>query len=65
MKRLMLLLALAGVLNGCAWFNHGEEGAAVGVSTPDSPPVRGTTGVSSGADAGLGVTGSDLAPPVR
>ena len=65
MKRFILILALAGVSSGCAWFGHGDEGASVGVSTPDSPPVRGTTGVSSGADAGAGITGSDLAPPVR
>jgi len=65
MKKLILLFALTGVLNGCAWFNHGEEGVSVGVATPDTPPVRGTTGVSSGADAGAGVTGSDLAPPAR
>ena len=62
MKRLILLFALAWVLSGCAWFGHGETSGA-GVSTPDTPPVRGTTGVSSGADAGAGVTGSDLAPP--
>jgi hypothetical protein len=61
MKRLILLCALMEVLSGCAWFKHGEEGASV--STPDSPPVRGTTGVSSGADAAAGITGSDLAPP--
>ena len=63
MKKLILLFGLVGILSGCAWFNHGDEGGAVGVSAPDSPPARGTTGVSSGADAGEGITGSDLAPP--
>lgn len=64
MKKIMLLLALAGILNGCAWFRHGDESGASGTTNgSDSRPVRGTTGVSSGADAGTGITGSDLAPP--
>lgn len=63
MKRIMLLLALAGLLNGCAWFRHGDEGGSAPATTgPDSGPIRGTTGVSSGADAAAGTTGSDLAP---
>jgi len=65
MKKLILLVALTGLLNGCVWFRHGEEGgsATVGLSGPDTAPARGTTGVSSGDDAGAGITGSDLAPP--
>jgi hypothetical protein len=62
MKKLIAWFALTILLSGCAWLKHGDEGSP-GVSTPDSPPVRGTTGVSSGADAGAGITGSDLAPP--
>jgi len=66
MKKIILLVALTGMLNGCAWFRHGEAGGegSVGHPSPDST-ARGTTGVSSGADAGAGITGSDLAPPTR
>lgn len=62
MKKIMLLLALAGLLNGCAWLGHGDEGGSTAANGPDSGPVRGTTGVSSGADSAAGTTGSDLAP---
>ena len=64
MKRLVLLFALAGALTGCSWFQHGEDGGSSGngMSGADSGQVRGTTGVSSGADEGSGITGSDLAP---
>lgn len=64
MKKLMLLLATMTLLSGCAWFHRGDQGgdSASGYSGPDAGPARGTTGVSSGADAGAGITGSDLAP---
>lgn len=60
MKKLIILLALAGLVAGCATFNSGDEGAGSGAGQD-----RGTSGVSTGADAGIGngVTGSDSTPP--
>ena len=66
MKKIVTLIGLLTLLNGCAWLGHGnsqDAGAGSGVSGVDYGPGRGTTGVSSGADAGQGITGSDAAPP--
>lgn len=66
MKKILTLIAVLAFLNGCSWLHHGDSensysGAAI--SGPDYGPGRGTTGVSSGAATGFGVTGSDAAPP--
>jgi len=67
MKRMITLSALVTLLSGCSWLQHGnntDSGYAGGsISGVDYSPGRGTTGVSSGADAGPGITGSDAAPP--
>jgi len=67
MKTIIILTALVTLLSGCSWLHHGEGSssapAAGSISGVDYGTGRGTTGVSSGADAGLGVTGSDSAPP--
>lgn len=60
-----LLLSLSG---GCSWIHHGDADNGGGhsdgsLSGPDYGPGRGTTGVSSGAETGQGITGSDAAPP--
>jgi hypothetical protein len=66
MKKTITMLALLVLVSGCSWFGHGD-GATVNyggtVGGADYSPARGTTGVSSGADAGQGITGSDAAPP--
>jgi hypothetical protein len=64
MKRLIILTALAAFLSGCAWIGSRDRGAAQegGIPGADLGPGRGTTGVSSGADSGAGITGSDAAP---
>jgi hypothetical protein len=64
MKRVIIITAVAAVLTGCTWIGHrdhatGEQG---GIPGADLGPSRGTTGVSSGADSGPGITGSDVAP---
>jgi len=61
MKKFIALITLAGLLGGCSWIGHrqgtvSEEGSIPGA---DLGPGRGTTGVSSGADSGAGITGSD------
>ena len=67
MKKIVTMLGLTVLLNGCSWIGHGDSsninygGGTVG--GVDYSPGRGTTGVSSGADAGPGITGSDAAPP--
>ena len=67
MKKIVTMLGLLVFLSGCSWFGHGEGGnISYGAGTGggvDYSPGRGTTGVSSGADAGPGITGSDAAPP--
>ena len=67
MKAMLLLMALMTFSSGCAWIRHSDDdGPNYGrgsISGPDYGPGRGTTGVSSGADAGSGITGSDAAPP--
>lgn len=66
MKKIIVIIGLMGLLSGCSWLHH--ENSNWGYSTDptsgnDYGTSRGTTGVSSGADAGLGITGSDSAPP--
>ena len=63
MKKLILIVVLAGLFNGCGWIGHPDRGAAQegGLAGSDLGPGRGTTGVSSGADTGAGITGSDAA----
>ncbi|MGH7868100.1 MAG: hypothetical protein ACREP9_10905 [Candidatus Dormibacteraceae bacterium] len=61
MKKVIMLAVLAGLLGGCSWFQRGDRAANIG--GPEVGPGRGTTGVSSGAEGGSGITGSDLAPP--
>jgi hypothetical protein len=65
MKKVVIMIVLAGLLSGCAWVGHRDRGAAHEGEIPasDLGPRRGTTGVSSGADTGAGITGSDAAPP--
>jgi hypothetical protein len=61
MKKLMMIVAVAGLVSGCSWIGH-REGVASGeggIPGADLSPGRGTTGVSSGADNGVGITGSD------
>ena len=66
MKKWLFLIAAAFLLNGCSWM-HGEKtedsGGVGWIGGPDAGPGRGTTGVSSGAAGGSGITGSDAAPP--
>jgi hypothetical protein len=68
MKKIITLIGLTVFLGGCSWFGHGDQGGSgsgeSSVAGVDYGPGRGTTGVSSGADAGPGgITGSDAAPP--
>ena len=66
MKRIITLFGLLALLTGCSWFHHGDSSSGSGsggIPGSDYGPGRGTTGVSSGADAGSGITGSDAAPP--
>ncbi len=65
MKRILILLALLALVSGCAWFQGSDGNAARqgGIAGVDYGTGRGTTGVSSGAGAGQGITGSDAAPP--
>jgi hypothetical protein len=61
MKKLVFIIALAGLVGGCSWIGH-RQGVASGEGEfpgADLSPGRGTTGVSSGADSGSGITGSD------
>jgi hypothetical protein len=60
MKKLLIVIVLAGLLAGCASFSDGNPKGAYGEGLQE-----GTTGVSTGADAGMdkGVTGSEWAPP--
>jgi len=64
MKRVLIITALAALFTGCAWIGHRENATAHegGIPGSDLAPSRGTTGVSSGADGGPGITGSDAAP---
>jgi hypothetical protein len=61
MKKNLLLAILAVLLNGCALYHGGSNS---GDSAGNEGNIeRGTTGVSSGADPGPGITGSGFAPP--
>ena len=65
MKKIFLVAGLLGMLAGCSWFHHADTnwGYSDGsISGSDYSPARGTTGVSSGADAGVEITGSTAAP---
>ncbi|HYG34326.1 MAG TPA: hypothetical protein VEC99_06055 [Clostridia bacterium] len=63
MKRTGIVLAIAFLtfLTGCAWLQTDSEGMT-DKAYGGSGVERGTTGVSSGADGGAGITGSDAAP---
>jgi len=68
MKNTIALIGVIALLSGCSWLHHGDSNSsdnrgAGSISGVDYGPGRGTTGVSSGADAGKGITGSDAAPP--
>jgi hypothetical protein len=67
MKKIFFLFGLGVLLNGCSWIHHGdttEDSKGTGwIGGPDAGTGRGTTGVSSGATGGSGITGSDAAPP--
>ncbi len=63
MKKLIMLMALSGLLGGCAWFQGSDKPSDTGGVGGHDVGGRGTTGVSSGAEGGTGITGSDLAPP--
>ncbi|MGA2660801.1 MAG: hypothetical protein ABSH34_25230 [Verrucomicrobiota bacterium] len=60
MKKSLIVIVLAGFLAGCASSSDGNPKRAYGEGLQE-----GTTGVSTGADAGMakGVTGSEWAPP--
>ena len=65
MEKVILLISLSTLLTGCSWIghkNHDETYTRSSIPGVDINPGRGTTGVSSGADLGWTVTGSDLAP---
>jgi hypothetical protein len=65
MKRIIALVGLMTLVSGCAWL-HGDGGSSTGgggIGGVDYNQGRGTTGVSSGAGAAQGITGSDAAPP--
>lgn len=66
MKKIFAMIGLITFLGGCSWLHHGDgtsANAVSGLPGNDYNPGRGTTGVSSGAGAGQGITGSDAAPP--
>jgi hypothetical protein len=67
MRTIVCLILLATLLSGCSWIHHKDNtdssGSVGWIGGPDAGPGRGTTGVSSGADSGRGITGSDAAPP--
>jgi hypothetical protein len=66
MKKVFVLAGLLACLTGCSWLHHTDTGwgySGGSMSGNDYGPGRGTTGVSSGGDAGVGITGSDAAPP--
>ena len=57
MKKVLLTIALASLLAGCVLVGGtGDTGDLGGNPNLD----RGTTGVSSGAESGPGITGSDV-----
>jgi hypothetical protein len=67
MRNTITMIGLIALLSGCSWL-HGDTSSSNNrgggsISGVDYGPGRGTTGVSSGADAGSGITGSDAAPP--
>jgi hypothetical protein len=64
MKRFMIITALTALLTGCSWIGHRDHSTTEqgGIPGADLGPSRGTTGVSSGADTGPGITGSDVFP---
>jgi hypothetical protein len=64
MKKFIVIISLASLVTGCAWIKPESRGGGpgnVGMPANETGPGRGTTGVSSGADFGAGVTGSDAA----
>jgi hypothetical protein len=67
MKKFVCLISLASLLSGCSWLHRGDAAdstpATGWIGGPDPGQGRGTTGVSSGAAGGGGITGSDAAPP--
>ncbi len=67
MKKIFFLFGLGVLLSSCSWIHGGdktEDSKDAGwIGGPDAGPGRGTTGVSSGATGGNGITGSDAAPP--
>jgi hypothetical protein len=62
MKTLLMILAFVSLLTGCAWFKGSGPVGDTGSNAMGTG--RGTTGVSTGADAeDQGeVTGSDMPP---
>ncbi len=64
MKKAIAIAALVALLAGCVWSNDAQVGASFGTPGSTSEVGRGTTGVSTGADAGAAtpITGSDVAP---
>ena len=68
MKRIIIAIGLLAFSSGCSWLHHGDSNnsesySGGAITGPDYGPGRGTTGVSSGAATGAGITGSDAAPP--
>jgi len=66
MKKIIFTVGLSVLLSGCSWLHHGDSDNSVShsgasISGADYGPGRGTTGVSSGATSGAGITGSDAA----
>ena len=68
MKKIITAIGMLVLMCGCSWLRHGdtnsrESDSGGSIAGPDYSPGRGTTGVSSGAATGAGITGSDSAPP--
>ncbi len=64
MKRVVVVLAFAALLAGCSYLQAPNQSGSPGGMGAGVEMGRGTTGVSTGADAGAGadITGSDAAP---
>ena len=64
MKKMILVVVLAGGFTGCAYFRpgHGDDYDAGGAMDTGGTVNRAPTGITSGTDAGAGGTGADSLP---